>query len=99
MDRIDKFLSNSKDQQTEEPVKVKKVVRKKTQPVETQSNETMEASTTTKKKVFNNTESNKVVSYGAPNKNKIKVQPVSHYETYELEDKPNLPNVKFNKTL
>ena len=98
MDRIDKFLSSNTEPQ--EPVVVKKVVRKKTtktaQPEVQVPNETV-TQPTTKKKVFTNPESNVAVSYGAPNKKKAKIVVEPKYDTFEINEKPELPNVKFNK--
>lgn len=96
MDRIDKFLSNNQSEKTEQPVKVKKVVKKKTE--QNFQPEAQQTAPTTKKKVFTNPEVNKVVTYAAPKQKKAKVQATtSSYETYELDEKPELPNVKFTK--
>ena len=50
MDRIDKFLSNNQLEKTEQPVKVKKVVKKKTE--QNVQPEVQQSTPTTKKKVL-----------------------------------------------
>ena len=71
MDRIDKYLSSTQESQNK-PVKTKKTINKKIIENKTQDNIEISTKSTTKKKVFTTPETNMVVSYGAPNKNKAK---------------------------